>query len=62
VRVLGFGVEPLAAESEWLNILQYLVPIVPTVIAFRILFRQGSEKPKPPPKSAAGLAPAGAAA
>ena len=61
VRVLGFGVEPLAAESEWLNILQYLVPVVPTVIAFQILFRQGSEK-KPKAGRPTALAPAGAAA
>jgi lipopolysaccharide export system permease protein len=40
VRVLGFGVEPLAAESVWLNLLVFAVPIVPTVIVLRILFRQ----------------------
>jgi lipopolysaccharide export system permease protein len=53
VRVLGFGVEPLAAESAWLNILQYLVPLVPAFICFQILFRQKLELPEPAPARAA---------
>ena len=45
VRILGFGVQSLAAESAWLNILQYLVPLIPMLIAFRILFRQRVRRP-----------------
>lgn len=39
IRVAGFGVEPLAAESEWLNILQYVVPIAPIIFVFRTMLR-----------------------
>lgn len=59
VRVLGFGVEPLAAEGVWLNILQYAVPIVPIIICLRALLR---EKLELPGARAPGAAPAGAAA
>ncbi|MBX7247543.1 MAG: LptF/LptG family permease [Caulobacteraceae bacterium] len=45
IRVLGFGVEPLAAEAGWLNVLQYLVPIVPALLCFQILLRQKLELP-----------------
>lgn len=60
IRVAGFGVEPLAAESEWLNILQYVVPVAPILFVFRDLFRTEvrPRKPKRPPP----LQPAGAAA
>jgi lipopolysaccharide export system permease protein len=39
-RIVGFGVQAACAADVWLNVLQYLVPIVPTVLAFRSLFRQ----------------------
>lgn len=45
VRVLGFGVEPLAAEGVWLNILQYAVPIVPIILCLRALLREKLELP-----------------
>lgn len=59
VRVLGFGVEPLAAEGVWLNILQYAVPIVPIFICLRALLREKLEMPK---ARAPAAALAGAAA
>ena len=56
VRVLGFGVEPLAAEGVWLNILQYLVPIVPIIICLRALLREKLEMPKSARAPSAALA------
>lgn len=47
VRILGFGVQPLAESVPALNILQYLVPLVPLVICIRILFRQKITRPLP---------------
>ncbi len=40
VRIMGFAVEAAAAGNAWLNVLQYLVPVVATVWALRLLFRQ----------------------
>ncbi len=40
VRILGFGAQAAADSSVWVNLLQYLVPIVPAVIAAAILFRK----------------------
>ena len=60
VRVLGFGVEPLAAEGVWLNILQYLVPIVPIIICLRALLREKLELPKSARAPSAALAGAAA--
>ncbi|HWE46383.1 MAG TPA: LptF/LptG family permease [Caulobacteraceae bacterium] len=39
-RVAGFGVEAASAASPWLNILQYLVPLIPVWWSARVLFRQ----------------------
>jgi lipopolysaccharide export system permease protein len=39
-RIVGFGVQAACAGNVWLNVLQYLVPLVPMVFAFRSLFRQ----------------------
>lgn len=60
IRVAGFGVEPLAAESEWLNLLQYLVPVVPIIVVFRSLLKTSARRPAP--SRPGGLQPAGAAA
>ena len=60
VRVLGFGVEPLAAEGVWLNILQDLVPIVPIIICLRALLREKLELPKSARAPSAALAGAAA--
>ncbi len=60
VRVLGFGVEPLAAEGVWLNILQYAVPIVPIIICLRALLREKLELPKSARAPSAALAGAAA--
>jgi lipopolysaccharide export system permease protein len=40
VRIAGFGVEAACANMVWLNILQYIVPLIPVVYALRSLFRQ----------------------
>lgn len=39
VRVVGYGIVAGSAWNGWLNILQYLLPIVATAIALRLLFR-----------------------
>jgi lipopolysaccharide export system permease protein len=39
VRVAGYGVVSASAWNGWLNIFQYLLPIVATAIALRLLFR-----------------------
>lgn len=62
IRVLGFGIEPLAAESLWLNILQYLVPLVPAVICFQVLLRKKLELPSPTPAKTGRPALMGASA
>lgn len=40
IRILGFGVQAAADAAVWINIFQYLVPTVPIVIAFAILFQK----------------------
>lgn len=61
VRIAGFGVQPLAESVALLNVLQYLVPIVPIVWAFRTLFRQKVRRPVPLACDQDSLLPAGAA-
>ena len=39
VRVVGYGLVAASAWNGWLNVFQYLVPIVATAIALRVLFR-----------------------
>ena len=39
-RVVGFGVEAACAGLPWLNVAQYLVPILPIWWSTRVLFRQ----------------------
>ncbi|MDQ8029530.1 MAG: LptF/LptG family permease [Brevundimonas sp.] len=39
VRILGYGVVAGSAWNGWLNVFQYLLPILATAIALRILFR-----------------------
>jgi lipopolysaccharide export system permease protein len=39
VRIAGYGVVSASAWNGWLNIFQYLLPIVATAIALRLLFR-----------------------
>ncbi len=39
VRVAGYGIVSASAWNGWLNVLQYLLPVVATAIALRLLFR-----------------------
>ncbi|WP_332660459.1 LptF/LptG family permease [Brevundimonas sp.] len=39
VRVAGYGVVSASAWNGWLNVFQYLLPILATAIALRLLFR-----------------------
>jgi len=39
-RIAGFAVQALCAESVWLNVLQYAIPIAVTWWAFSAVFRQ----------------------
>jgi lipopolysaccharide export system permease protein len=40
IRILGFGVQAACDAAPALNVLQYAIPLVPTWLAFRHLFRQ----------------------
>ena len=39
VRVAGYGIVSASAWNGWLNVLQYLLPVIATAIALRLLFR-----------------------
>jgi lipopolysaccharide export system permease protein len=39
VRIIGYGIVSASAWNGWLNIFQYLLPIVATAVALRVLFR-----------------------
>ena len=41
VRILGFGAQAACNANIGLNVIQYLVPLVPIVIALTTLFRKG---------------------
>jgi lipopolysaccharide export system permease protein len=41
MRILGFGAQAACNASTGLNFLQYLVPLIPAIVASRILFRRG---------------------
>ncbi len=41
VRILGFGAQAACNANSGLNILQYLVPLIPALVAARLLFRGG---------------------
>jgi lipopolysaccharide export system permease protein len=47
VRIAGYGVVSASAWNGWLNIFQYLLPIVATVIALRLLFRALKPRRRP---------------
>jgi lipopolysaccharide export system permease protein len=51
VRVAGYGIVSASAWNSWLNVFQYLLPIVATAIALRLLFRAL----KPRPRAVGGL-------
>ncbi len=39
VRIVGYGIVAASAWNGWLNVLQYALPVVATVVALRLLFR-----------------------
>jgi lipopolysaccharide export system permease protein len=45
VRIIGFGVQAACTSNVELNVLQYLVPIVPTAMAWAAVFRNGPRAP-----------------
>ena len=47
VRIAGYGVVSASAWNGWLNIFQYLLPIVATVIALRMLFQALKPRRRP---------------
>lgn len=47
VRIAGYGVVAASAWNGWLNVFQYLLPIVATAIAMRLLFRALKPRRKP---------------
>ena len=47
VRIAGYGVVSASAWNGWLNIFQYLLPIVATAVALRLLFRALKPRRRP---------------
>lgn len=47
VRVSGYGVVSASAWNGWLNIFQYLLPIIATAIALRLLFKALKPRRRP---------------
>lgn len=39
VRIVGYGIVSASAWNGWLNVFQYLLPLVATAVALRVLFR-----------------------
>lgn len=62
VRTAGFGVQAAAASADWLNLVQYALPIGVMVICALTIFQLRLPRPGPVPAERGGaLAPAGAA-
>lgn len=59
-RIAGFGVQAVADDNLWLNVLQYAVPLGVIVWGLNQVFRRPARIPRAPRRAA--LAPAGAAA
>lgn len=47
VRIAGYGVVSASAWNGWLNVFQYLLPIVATVVSLRLLFRALKPRRRP---------------
>ena len=47
VRIVGFGVQAACTSDVSLNVLQYVVPVAPTVLAWAAVFQAGPHKPSP---------------
>jgi lipopolysaccharide export system permease protein len=58
-RIAGFGVQAVADDQVWLNVLQYAVPVAAIAWAMGQVFHRPA-KPRPAPSSVALAAPAGA--
>lgn len=41
IRIVGFGVQAACATNAGLNVLQYLVPVLPTLLALQAVLRNG---------------------
>ena len=39
VRVVGYGLIAASAWNVWMNVFQYLAPLIATAVALRVLFR-----------------------
>lgn len=46
VRILGFIVQAACEDMAWINLLQYLVPVVTTVVALREVYRLPVSRPE----------------
>lgn len=40
VRIAGFGAQGLAIQADWLNVLQYAVPLGTVYVCYRMVYRQ----------------------
>jgi lipopolysaccharide export system permease protein len=47
IRVAGYGIVSASAWNSWLNVFQYLLPIVATAVALRLLFRALKPRKRP---------------
>ncbi len=47
IRVAGYGLVPASAWNGWLNVFQYLLPIVATAVAMRLLFQPLKPRRRP---------------
>jgi lipopolysaccharide export system permease protein len=60
VRIIGFSVQSAAAHAEWINALQYAVPIVAMIVALSVVFRLRLPAPGRRPAQGPSLSPASA--
>jgi len=60
-RIAGFGVQAVADDQVWLNLLQYAVPLVAIVWGLSQVFKRPARVKRSPPAAVALAAPAGAA-
>ena len=47
IRIAGYGVVAASAWNGWLNVFQYLLPIVATAVSLRLLFRALKPRRRP---------------
>ena len=59
-RIAGVGVQAVADDEVWLNVLQYAVPLAAVAWSMSRIFQKRARRPAKPPKSDPSLAPVAA--